>query len=224
MSPLSNVLLAVAGFSLQAAAVNHVIVVGKDGLTFNPPDLKANLGDTLEFRFWAKNHSVVQGNWQEACQPNQNGFFSGFVPQADTTKPNDQVFKVTLEDTDPKVYYCSQFNAANSVNHCKAGMVGVINGLGNRTISVYKELAKDVTSPGNPSVAAPQGGSFEPLQVTAPTPSSSGGSGDNGNGANPTQTGSNTQQTTGSGSGAGNVGVSFGALAAAGAFAVALAF
>jgi len=88
MSPLSNVLLAVAGLSLHASAANFVVVVGKDGLTFNPPDIKANKGDTLEFRFWAKNHSVVQGNWQTACQPNENGFFSGFVPQPDATKPN----------------------------------------------------------------------------------------------------------------------------------------
>lgn len=89
MSPcLSSVLLAAATFSLQATAINHVIVVGKDGLTFNPPDLKANLGDTLEFRFWARNHSVVQGNWQTACQPHEDGFYSGFVPQEDTTKPN----------------------------------------------------------------------------------------------------------------------------------------
>lgn len=216
MSPLiNNILLLAASFSPLASAVNHVIVVGKEGLTFNPPDLKANLGDTLEFRFWAKNHSVVQGNWQTACQPHENGFFSGFVPQADATKPNGQVFKVTLEDTDPKVFYCSQGM------HCKSGMVGVINGLGNRTFEAYKGLAADVTSVGNPSGGV-KGGSFEALQAN-PATSGTG----NGGGAGSTQTtGSGSQQTgsNSSGSGAGSFGVSMGALAAAGAFAVALSF
>lgn len=104
MSPLNNILLLAASFSPLASAVNHVIVVGKDGLVFNPPDLKANLGDTLEFRFWAKNHSVVQGNWQTACQPHENGFFSGFVPQADATKPN--VCPLPLPSTLPSQQSC----------------------------------------------------------------------------------------------------------------------
>lgn len=121
---------------------------------------------------------------------------------------------MTLQDTDPKVFYCSQGQ------HCKSGMVGVINGLGNRTFEAYKGLAAEVSSVGNPSGGV-KGGSFEALQAAAPTQSGSGGTG-----GNPTQTtGGNTPQTSSpSGSAAGTFGVSLGALAAAGAFALALAF
>lgn len=125
-----------------------------------------------------------------------------------------QVFKVTLEDTDPKVFYCSQGM------HCKSGMVGVINGLGNRTFEAYKGLAAEVTSVGNPSGGV-KGGSFEALQAN-PATSGTGNSG----GADSTQSTGGGSQQTGStnppGSGAGSFGVSLGALAAAGAFAVAL--
>jgi len=117
------------------------------------------------------------------------------------------------------VYYCSQFNAGANppVNHCRGGMVGVINGLGNRTFEAYQNLAKEVTSVGNPSGGV-KGGAFEALQATSPSPSGSGG-----NGGNPATTSTGSQPSNTSGSGAGTMGVSFGALAAAGAFAAALA-
>ena len=127
---------------------------------------------------------------------------------------------MTLEDTDAKVFYCSQFNGAATppVNHCKAGMVGVINGQGNKTFELYTKLAKEVTSVANPSGGAVKGGSFEALGASTTSPS-----GNSGGSSSPTDTSSGTQPSK-TGSGAGTVAVSFGALAAAGAFAAALAF
>lgn len=124
------------------------------------------------------------------------------------------------------MFYCSQFNAGATppVNHCKGGMVGVINGLGNRTFEAYKNLGKEVTTVGSPS-GGPKGGSFEALQATTPSPSSGPGGASTTPSGTPSGTSSTAQPSTSkTGSGAGRMGASFGALAAAGAFAAGLAF
>src|SRR4051812_34137565 len=54
------VLLAAAGL---AAATTISVAVGKDGLTFEPNKIQAHVGDAIEFRFYAKNHSVVAGDF-----------------------------------------------------------------------------------------------------------------------------------------------------------------
>jgi len=78
-----------ASLAWQASAAIVPISVGRFNLTFTPNTVNATKGDILEFRFWAKNHSVVQGTWDEACKPiNTGGFFSGFVPQTNTAVAN----------------------------------------------------------------------------------------------------------------------------------------
>ncbi|KAK3294391.1 uncharacterized protein B0H64DRAFT_400594 [Chaetomium fimeti] len=72
------VLLAAAGL---AAATTIPVSVGRNGLTFEPNVIRAHEGDVIEFRFWPRNHSVVAGDFTEACRPaDDNGFFSGFFP------------------------------------------------------------------------------------------------------------------------------------------------
>jgi hypothetical protein len=76
-------LIILAVLALQAGATTIPIAVGRFGLTFSPNTVQVAQGDVLEFRFWAKNHSVVQGTWGKACAPiDQGGFFSGFFPTA----------------------------------------------------------------------------------------------------------------------------------------------
>lgn len=78
MSPLSSFIL-IAGLALQAGAVTIPVSVGKVGLVFEPSTIRAAQGDIIEFRFWARNHSVVSGNWNQACTPaTSGGFYSGF--------------------------------------------------------------------------------------------------------------------------------------------------
>jgi len=78
----ATVLLA-ASLALQASADIKPISVGRDGLTFDPSSTTAAIGDIIEFRFWARNHSVVAGHFTQACVPaSRGGFFSGFVPTA----------------------------------------------------------------------------------------------------------------------------------------------
>lgn len=83
---VSASLLLAAGLAAQAAAKTVTVVVGKTNNTFVPAEIKAEVGDILEFRFWAKNHSVVSGDFSKGCTPasnTQGAFYSGFFPTQD---------------------------------------------------------------------------------------------------------------------------------------------
>ncbi|KAK3318861.1 hypothetical protein B0H66DRAFT_603428 [Apodospora peruviana] len=209
MSPLSSLLLA-AGLVAQATAKIIPISVGKTNLTMTPNSIAAEKGDILEFRFWAKNHSVVQGSWKTACQPKpkeEGGFWSGFVP-TEAGAPNSQVFRVTINDTQPIVFYCSQ----NTGTHCKKGMFGVVNAGVELTLEPYAKAANGSDSAGSPE-GGPYGGVFEALQAT---PSTTDG------GSSPSSSPTNGAPAPSGTNGAGALGVSFVGMAAVGAAALAL--
>ena len=68
-------------FAGVAAAAKHKIAVGKGGLHFKPNTTTAAVGDTVEFSFWPKEHSVAVGAFANPCQAaTTGGFFSGMVP------------------------------------------------------------------------------------------------------------------------------------------------
>jgi plastocyanin len=51
----SNVALGLAFFTSLTAAANIEVTVGKDSkLEFNPPSLKAQIGDTITYKFFSK--------------------------------------------------------------------------------------------------------------------------------------------------------------------------
>ncbi|KAH8593551.1 hypothetical protein B0O99DRAFT_495295, partial [Bisporella sp. PMI_857] len=96
------------------------------GHSFDPNDIKANVGDIVEFRFYPQNHSVVRSAYKQPCipyeytAPGRVGFWSGFVPtQLVTTNPPK--FEVRVNDSEPIFFYCSAPGA------CLDGMIGVIN-------------------------------------------------------------------------------------------------
>ncbi|KAF3352623.1 hypothetical protein VdG1_08789 [Verticillium dahliae VDG1] len=94
--------------------------VGESGLTFDPAEVTAAVGDVVEFHFYPQAHSVAQSSFDSPCQPlNTTGFFSG--PVRVQSGVSDQVFSVTVENTNPQWYYCA------TGQHCQNGMVGVIN-------------------------------------------------------------------------------------------------
>lgn len=78
----------------------------------------ANKGDQIQFEFEVDGHSVVQGDFHNACQPEAAAdvWFSGFV-ESGAPKP----WTITLNESDPYPFYCAV------PGHCQAGMVGVIN-------------------------------------------------------------------------------------------------
>ncbi|EGG05314.1 uncharacterized protein MELLADRAFT_87968 [Melampsora larici-populina 98AG31] len=46
---------------------NHIVNVAKDGLTFEPPNVKAQKGDTITFVFFQGGHSVTQTHFDNPC-------------------------------------------------------------------------------------------------------------------------------------------------------------
>jgi plastocyanin len=76
---LSPTILLLAGTGLTAAVTIIPVSVGKSGLTFAPDMIRAQVGDVIEFRYWPLKHSVIAGDFSNACRPAaSNGFFSGF--------------------------------------------------------------------------------------------------------------------------------------------------
>ncbi|KAJ0335452.1 hypothetical protein COL922a_009188 [Colletotrichum nupharicola] len=157
--------------SSSASGTVHVVKVGESGLTFSPNDVKAALGDTVEFHFYPKAHSVAQSSFDKPCEPLSNGtatgFFSGPVPVS--SGEGADVFSVKVEDASPKWFYCA------TAQHCQGGMVGVINApsSGGMTVDAYKEAAAKAAK--NVAPASTGGGSLGPAATGSP--SGSGGSG-----------------------------------------------
>lgn len=92
----------------------HVVKVGQNGLTFEPENLNVPVGETVEFHFWPKAHSVARSSFDRPCVPaNTTAFWSGQVPVASGMSPT--VFSVVVNDTNPIWFYCP------TGTHCQSG-------------------------------------------------------------------------------------------------------
>jgi plastocyanin len=92
----------------------HVVKVGQNGLSFEPESMTVPVGETVEFHFWPKAHSVARSSFDKPCQPlNATSFWSGPVQVASGMSPT--VFSVTVNDTNPIWYYCP------TASHCQGG-------------------------------------------------------------------------------------------------------
>jgi plastocyanin len=106
----------------------HVVKVGNANgtLAYSPNNIKANVGDMVQFQFAPNNHTVTQSTFAQPCQPialnapGTVGFYSGFMPvsAASTTTPT---YSIMINNTTPIWIYCSQ------AKHCQNGMTMVIN-------------------------------------------------------------------------------------------------
>ena len=57
----------------------HEVSVGEGGLKYTPNVIAAKVGDHVEFNFVSSGHSVVEGSFNNPCQPSAaSAFFSGF--------------------------------------------------------------------------------------------------------------------------------------------------
>ncbi|KAI0503064.1 hypothetical protein F5B22DRAFT_576404 [Xylaria bambusicola] len=159
----SSLALGLACLSSLAAAAHIEVTVGKDSkLEFNPPSIKAEIGDTITYKFFSKNHAVAQSTFADPCQLQENGIFSGFTPNAspDTAAPTD--FTITVNDTKPLWFYCPQTNG----NHCQSGMVHAVNPpeTGN-TFDAYKAKAQQAATPSTPPVGTLPVGGLRKLHI-----------------------------------------------------------
>ncbi|KII88409.1 hypothetical protein PLICRDRAFT_111045 [Plicaturopsis crispa FD-325 SS-3] len=97
------------------------VSVGANGLLrYDPQNVTAAVGDTINFTFHPKNHTVTQSAFAQPCVPLDGGFHSGFMPVAAEggTLPT---FQVTVNDTKPIWVFCGQ------TGHCGQGMVFSVN-------------------------------------------------------------------------------------------------
>lgn len=135
------------------------IAVGADGaLLFSRETLNASVGDTLNFHFYPRNHSVVQSSFDAPCVPlssasagNSAVIYSGFFPVQEDV--SEQMFSVVVNTTDPIWLYCSQGT------HCQGGMAMVVNppSGGENTLEAYKEAARGVETAESPSTGVAGG-------------------------------------------------------------------
>ncbi|ROW07943.1 hypothetical protein VMCG_03422 [Cytospora schulzeri] len=152
---------------LFATAKTVKIRTTADAPFFDPTNTTADVGDILEFHFKAHNRSIVMGDYDRPCQPaSSGGFYSGFFVEADTTTENSTVFRVTVNDTNHIVYYCSQ-NDPDFGNHCKNdGMAGVVNEPDLDKLQAYRDAAALVNTSVTPA-SGPFGGVFAANPDTA---------------------------------------------------------
>jgi plastocyanin len=103
----------------------YTIAVGQNGLVFTPEITNAKVGDHVTFQFFPKNHSVVQADFSNPCNPSEgrSGFYSGFFPTSDG--PAKKPFTIRVKDEKPMWIYCGALDSPRP--HCAAGMVAVIN-------------------------------------------------------------------------------------------------
>ncbi|KAI9167082.1 Extracellular serine-rich protein [Paramyrothecium foliicola] len=106
---------------------------------FDPDTVDAREGDVLEFHFEPRNHSVVAGDYRYPCSPLElgTGFYSGFISTDDDKA--DRVFRVTINDTEPVVFYSSQGD------ECSKGMVGIVNQSSDRNLTDYRDRASELS-------------------------------------------------------------------------------
>ncbi|KAL8365510.1 hypothetical protein RB595_004363 [Gaeumannomyces hyphopodioides] len=114
------------------------VVVGRNGTTFQPNNIRAAVGDAVQFQFMGGNHTVTQSTFDNPCSPinnfvkNVTGVHSGYVP----------VYTIMINNTNPMWLYCAQ------AKHCQNGMVMVINentaANSSRSLANYRQLASSV--------------------------------------------------------------------------------
>ncbi|KAI9445221.1 hypothetical protein H4582DRAFT_1914076 [Lactarius indigo] len=154
-------LLGIALFSSAAAQNVWQVTVGDaNGSTiYTPNNINASVGDTVQFTFNPKNHTVTQSTFANPCAPLSAGFDSGFNPVAVGTASSFPIFNITVNDTNPIWVYCRQ-GENTPVSHCGKGMVFAVNPGVNGTsnsFAAFQAAAKAVgaalsSSAGTPTV------------------------------------------------------------------------
>jgi plastocyanin len=136
-----------------------VVQVGanNNSLTFKPDNIKAAVGDAVQFQFYGGNHTVTQSTFDQPCQPinlnnrNVTGVHSGFVPAAASMSMGMvATYTITINATTPLWLYCAQGR------HCPNGMVMVINE--NTAANASRSLANHKAAAAQAQVLAPGAG------------------------------------------------------------------
>jgi plastocyanin len=160
--------------SSSASSSDHTVTVGQNGqLVFSPANISANVGDTVTFQFYQKNHTATQSSFADPCRAltltsttGQVGFDSGFMPVAAnaTTFPT---YTIQINNTSPVWVYCRQ------TGHCGQGMVFAVNAVegGANSFEAFQANAKQLNGSSSPtsssSGASSTGGSYASKMVSS---------------------------------------------------------
>jgi len=182
------------GSALAATSVTvHVVQVGAANgtLAYFPNNLKAAVGDMIQFQFAPANHTVTQSTFDAPCMPiamtsNTTGIYSGFMPvsASATTTPT---YTVLVNSTLPMWFYCSQ------AKHCQNGMTMVVNE--NTAANSTRSLANFQALAAKATVNLPGGA------IADGTSGSVGSSTSNSSSSSSTSTSSGTKSTSSSAAG-----------------------
>lgn len=152
----------------SSAEKTHTINVGASGHKFTPAEVKADVGDIIEWRFYPSNHWVIRGDYDHPCIPyeyvdlDRKGF-SSEMQKVQAITDDAPRFRVRVNDTNPFVFYCGAPGSC-----VKYHMMGIVNPSKNETLDGFLANAKDVDyqlRPGDPW----------PTEEGFPSPSSTSG-------------------------------------------------
>ncbi|THH16494.1 hypothetical protein EW146_g4154 [Bondarzewia mesenterica] len=179
---LAAAVLPVLAASVSAQNTIQVHVGANNGLTYEPSSVNASVGDTIQFLFMAKNHTVTQSAFASPCANlSTGGIDSGFqaVSANSTLTPS---YSFVLNDTTPLWFYCRQ------TGHCAKGMVFAVNPTAAKTFTAFQAAANasgsTTASSASASGTAPASASGSAARsASAPSASASGTSSGTSSGA-----------------------------------------
>ncbi|KAI2631733.1 hypothetical protein GGS21DRAFT_158974 [Xylaria nigripes] len=148
---LSRSVFVSALMGLTSAQTVQVVTVSSPAgeIIFTPNNIKASVGDQIQFQYLGGNHSVTQASFDFPCTPiqqhvsNETGIFSGFMDVAALAGTGKiPTYTTTLTTASPIWLYCAQDH------HCQGGMTMVINentaANATRSLENFKALAANV--------------------------------------------------------------------------------
>ncbi|KAI8715387.1 hypothetical protein NCS52_01046100 [Fusarium sp. LHS14.1] len=128
----------------SSGVATHTVNVGASGHKFTPAEVKAEVGDVIEWRFYPSGHNVIRGTFEQPCIPyeyvglNKEGFSSG-AQKVQAITDDGPRFRVRVNNTDPIFFYCGAPGSCVDWH-----MMGVVNPSKNETLDMWLEKAKDV--------------------------------------------------------------------------------
>ena len=177
------VALAAVSAPLALAQQTFEVAVGPGGeFVFTPSTVTAQAGDTINFSFHPKSHTVTQSTFDAPCEPLTGGFATEVVATTAEGDVQNQYVLPADYDGSPQWFHCAVGP------HCSLGMVFAINppATGN-TFEAFEAAARG--GAGNSSTSATPNPSSS---GSAPNPSSSGGAAPNSSTGRPNGSNSGT--------------------------------
>ncbi|KAF9484795.1 hypothetical protein BDN70DRAFT_56073 [Pholiota conissans] len=120
----------------------HTVTVGQLGSFYDPPQLLTGVNDTVTFIFAGDNHTVTQSSFDNPCSPLAGGFDSGIVINSNSNSSNapSPMWTIRITNSSEPIYFHCETG-----DHCKDGMVGVINPPNNQAFMQFQSSAMIAT-------------------------------------------------------------------------------